>query len=221
MKYNQVYIFDFCETLVNRQTADDFIEFVLKYPETPQALLRRFYFLGINILSRLNFFIIINKIFGENSLEKGLRLFSLINLNEAFLNQLGIQYSNNLKDKININIWRVFEKIEINRRIICSGGYNIYLEHFFSDDKVEGLLCTEFNFKNQKFTGFWKGKDCMREEKVKKLKDFGVKPSEYEVMVYTDSPSDLPLLNFANRGVVVGRNQQPDWAKKFEFLTWN
>ncbi len=221
MKHNQIHIFDFCETLVNRQTADGFVNFVLEHKETPNFYLRRTFLTLIDFLSSLKFFIILNKCFGENSFEKGLRLYSLINLDEVYLNQLALKFSNSLKNNLNNNVWKVFEKTDKNNRIICSGGYNLYLKYFFAEHDVKNLICTEFEFKNNRFTGFWEGKDCMRNEKVKRLEKLGLKKGQIEITVYTDSSSDLPLLNYADNGIVVGKNQKPFWANKFEFLTWD
>ena len=221
MKHNQIHIFDFCETLVNRQTADDFVNFVLAQKETPNLYLRRLYLFLIDFFDRLKFFIVLNKIFGENSLEKGLRLFSLINLDEVYLNQLALKFSNSLKNNLNNNVWKLFEKTDKNNKVICSGGYDLYLKYFFAEHDIKHLICTEFEFKNSRFTGFWVGKDCMRNEKVKRLERLGLRKDQTEITVYTDSSSDLPLLNYADRGIVVGKKQKPTWAKKFEFLTWD
>lgn len=218
---NQIHIFDFCETLVNKQTADDFVNFVLVQKETPNLYLRRLYLSLIDIFDRLKFFIVLNKIFGENSLEKGLRLFSLINLDEVYLNHLALKFSNSLKNNLNNNVWKLFEKTDKKNRIICSGGYDLYLKYFFAEHDVKNLICTEFEFKNNRFTGFWEGKDCMRNEKVKRLERLGLRKDQTEITVYTDSSSDLPLLNYADRGIVVGKKQKPLWANKFEFLTWD
>jgi len=221
LRPNQIHIFDFCETLVSKQTADDFVNFVLALKETPNLYLRRFYLFLIDIFDRLKFFIVLNKIFGENSLEKSLRLFSLINLDEVYLNQLALGYSNSLKNNLNNKIWKLFEQTNKDGKIICSGGYDLYLKYFFAEHDVKNLICTEFEFKNSRFTGFWKGKDCMRNEKVNRLKRLGLRKDQTEITVYTDSSSDLPLLNYADRGIVVGKKQKPTWAKKFEFLTWD
>jgi hypothetical protein len=221
LRHNQIHIFDFCETLVNKQTADDFVNFVLEHKETPNFYLRRSFLWLIDILSRFKFFIILNKIFGENSFEKVLRLFSLKSLDKEYLIGLGLKYSNYLKNHLNNNVWNLFEKMEINKRIVCSGGYDIYLKCFFSGNEIDRLICSEFEFKNNRFTGFWEGKDCMRDEKVKRLEKLGLKKEQIVITVYTDSSSDLPLLKYADKGIVVGKSQKPSWANRFEFLTWD
>jgi phosphoserine phosphatase len=61
----------------------------------------------------------------------------------------------------------------------------------------------------------------MRDEKVKRLERLGLRKDQTEITVYTDSSSDLPLLKYADKGIVVGKSQKPSWANRFEFLTWD
>jgi hypothetical protein len=56
---------------------------------------------------------------------------------------------NYLKNHLNNNVWNLFEKMEINKRIVCSGGYDIYLKCFFSGNEIDRLICSEFEFKNE------------------------------------------------------------------------
>ena len=56
-----------------------------------------------------------------------------------------------------------------------------------------------------------KGKDCMREEKIRFVsKCIACNPEE--IVVYSDSKSDLPLLLWADKGVVVSRERHREWV---------
>lgn len=223
MKHNKVAIFDFCETLVEIQSADAFVHFVISEADYSNKFIRVNYFKFIILLVRLRFFRILKLIIGENSLEKALRLLSLRGLTQEYLEKKANRFVLKLNEIKIKSIWNIFEN-SLNDAdttvLICSGGYDIYLRKMFSSIDVE-VACTELAYKNGKFTGFWEGTDCLGLEKSRRLKKL-MRPQEVkEITVYTDSSTDLPLLDLSSRGVVVGKGDCPSWAMKYEYLKWD
>lgn len=221
MKHNKVTIFDFCETLVDIQSADAFVDFVMSDGVVPNNFFRVSYFKFVKLLVQLRFYAILKLIIGDNSLEKAMRLFSLKGLTKEYLESKTDKFIVKLNDLRIIPIWNILQN-SLNSEdsvIICSGGYDIYLKKIFlgMDVRVE---CTEFSYKENRFTGFWNGTDCLGSEKSRRLEKLKRPQEAKEITVYTDSSTDLPLLKLATKGVVVGKGNCPKWAMEFDYLKW-
>ena len=72
---------------------------------------------------------------------------------------------------------------------------------------------------SEKLTGFFLGKDCLFQQKVvlieKYIKDNHLKFSE--TIAYSDSKTDLPLLQWADEAIVVSKNESQAWASSYGF----
>ena len=73
--------------------------------------------------------------------------------------------------------------------------------------------------------GIFQGVDCMNENKIIKMKKKIKDIDEFNLddsYAYSDSISDLPLLNFVGNGIVVAKNKQ-QWMTEnnFNLILWN
>lgn len=223
VRKKSVAIFDFCETLVDLQSADEFVLFVHQNNQLP--ILNQWLFASWKWARKFRFLAVYDRIFRNNPIEKKWLLYSLKGLTEEFIMQQATQFSEWLKTRINENVWNQFEFTTKNSDlvIICSGGYEVYLRSFFSEFDVQ-IIATRIQFKNGKFTGRMDGLDCLRHEKVKRIeKSYGSEIwSQAEIEFYSDSITDMPLFEKSNRKIVAYKSNLPIWASadKFETIKW-
>ena len=113
-------------------------------------------------------------------------------------------------------ILKIIENYRENNYFVylASGGYDLYLKHFISEFGFTDCFCTKLKFVKERFTGRIEGWDCVGENKTKLLKQYFRKPLE-EKVVYTDSKSDLPLLLWADKGIVVSKKGYRTWTKEY------
>ena len=213
MEVKKLIIFDFCETLVNIQTADNFVLWVLDKEKVNSKFQLDF----IRRLKKIKFITILNLLFPRLNFEKRLLLRLLRNLSQETINENAKNYAQWLKGKWTLELKDLF-MMHIDKRdqiIVISGGYEIYLKHFFAEFPEVVVFGTKIEFKNGKLTGEFEGKDCMFQEKVKILNSW-IETSGYNKensVVFSDSISDLPLLKWANEGFVVSHKKEQNWAK--------
>ena len=213
MENKQLIIFDFCETLVNIQTADNFVLWVLEKEKVNSKFQLDF----IRRLKKIKFITILNVLFPRLNFEKRLMLRLLKNLSQETINENAKNYAEWLKGKWIMELKDLFMKYVDNgaKIVVISGGYEIYLKHFFAEFPEVIVFGTKIEFKNGKLTGMFDGKDCMFQEKVNIL-DRWIETSGQNMeksVVFSDSISDLPLLKWANEGFVVSHKKEQNWAK--------
>ena len=211
-------IFDFCETLVNFQTADSFSRFVLK-KESKNFVLKIDF-----LLDKIKFYRFCSKLNLDSWSQKNFLLSSLNGLSKEKLKSYAELF---LESKILPNLnEKVFEKFlnHLNANdfvIINSGGYQPYLDLFVEKYGVKKLFSTEFKYIDNIFTGKIKGIDCLGQEKVRKMIEEGLDFNNYDgIIVYSDSITDMPIFNLATtRVAIINKNTIPSWCKeKFEII---
>ena len=196
IKDKRLAIFDFCETLVAMQSADNFIDFVRdKTPSRKRNLLE---FLR-SFLTKLKFFSVINKLFPSNNIHKKFKLLQLSGIPKSTIEELSKNYYENLlKDKLIPKIINELkQKQSIGYRIIIlSGGYTIYIKHFAKtvDINSSDIIATDICFdKKDICKGIFQGVDCMNENKIIKIKKKIKDIDEFNLdasYAYSDSISD-------------------------------
>ncbi len=221
----KIIYFDFCETLVNFQTADAYVDFARNNLSIVRMNLLESIYL---ILKKLRFFSIMYKLLPKGSIEKRFKLYQLKGLSSEILDKLAFEFyhnliKNNLIDELIAKL--EFHKIHDFKVEIVSGGYSIYLKYFCQEYGIEHWHSSEIDFNSRGLcTGKMRGKDCLFENKVKILEKVTnvTENVVVERWAYTDSPTDLPLLNWVDRGIVVSRGKEQLWASKlnFEQIIW-
>lgn len=214
---DRVALFDFCETIVNFQTADAFVFYVYEKIHSRKMHIKdiiRRYLIKFRIIRLLNR--VSNH---EYSIHKKIVLWQLKGIDYATLNKCAKEYyDNRIKPNFINGTIRELQKLKSMGfyTVVVSGGYDIYLKYFIDEYKIDKLISTELDYKNNICKGTWKGHDCLRQEKVRRLnKIFNPKP-QYSIS-FSDSFSDLPMLNWTNEAVVVSKHKSKSWANKYNF----
>ena len=223
MQKEKVALFDFCETLVNFQTADAFVNYVrevkqlniMHRKEKLQKLLRSIRL--IQIVERLTGW--------RYSINKRIKLWQLKGLQCQELESLAFQYYQ-VKVKQNL-IQELNKKLKMLKDdgyaiYLVSGGYDIYLKFFVEEFKLDGMISSRIKMKNGYCTGEMNGLDCLRNNKVYLLDKFFKEKPKYSI-AFSDSITDIPLLQWANRGYVVSHKKHQLWSNEYnlEEIIWD
>ena len=208
----KIAYFDFCETLVDKQTADSFIKFII-YNEC--KLVRKILFVFV----KSYFYAALAK----TKLVPAQKII-IVRLLKGIKSERVEKYAQNYaEDLINRHIIRaVFDELVDKKAngykiIVVSGGYECYIKYFYPD-LVDKVIATKLECKNGVFTGCLDGNDCMGEQKIlniTKYLAFIEFIPDYSV-AYSDHVSDLPLLKFANDGFVVAKTYNK-WIDENKF----
>jgi HAD superfamily hydrolase (TIGR01490 family) len=211
----QLVIFDFCETLVNFQSADRFVDFIIeKEKYNKYKWLDR---LG-KILTKTRFLAVMNKFFPEFNASKRLKLLQVKGISNEKVERYAEEfYSDNVMPNLIKPIFELFQKHLQDKDyvLVISGGYAPYIRLFSEKHGIKAYFATEMAFNNGNLSGMFLGKDCLYGQKVVLLKKYlEENPIDYtKSIVYSDSVSDLPLLKWADEGVVISRKKSQPWAK--------
>lgn len=218
----KVAFFDFCETLVNFQTADEFVNYVRM--KTNSRKMKLLDFIRYCLISTKVFAVV--QMFSNNKypIYKQSKLLQLRGMSYDILDKYALEY---YKDKIIPNL--IPEMIEILKKkqkdgytiIIVSGGFGIYLRYFVEDFNLDRDFSTNIKFKDGVCCGCIDGIDCMNERKVELLNThFDQKSIVSEA--YSDSISDIPLLKWVDKAYVVSCNVSQCWHKSYFFneIVW-
>lgn len=222
---DKIALFDFCETIVDFQSADAFCEFVKtheKIKHTKWGSIRVF-------LNRTKLIKIVQLFYKDEYVNKIILLKEIKGLPKSRMEDLGMSYYKEIikSHLIPVVVNEINQMKEKGYKIfIVSGGYDIYLKYFVDEYFIDGCICTELLFNNDVFSGKYIGHDCLGNEKVNRLKRyFGITNdfTNMDSVSYSDSKSDLPLLKFSKKGVVVSKKKELSWIKenKLETLIWD
>lgn len=220
-------LFDFCETLVNFQTADTFVDYVR---EKQDRTYLKIYNGILNWLIRIKVVSVLNKFFPGESLSKKLKLLQIRNIPYDGLDQLAASYYNDLI-KPNLILPVVGELLKLSKEgyqtCLVSAGYSIYLKYFIREYKVHHLISTEISFDkySKRCLGRIDGKDCIGAEKVKRINAYfeGTEINLNESTSFSDSITDLPMLLLTADAVVVSKTLTQAWSEHFKFrqIIWD
>ena len=214
----KIAIFDFCETLVDFQTADAFVDYVREH--TDELSVRRKEKINL-ILRKYKVTRIAEKITSSKySIEKKLKLWQLKGLEKDMLNDLAFDfYQERIKPHLieRTNELLVQHQLAGDEVWLISGGYGIYLRYYKEEFKIDKLISSNISFSENKCLGKMEGLDCMRENKVELFKQaFSQCKGGKVIASYSDSISDIPILLLADRPYVISRRHQ-EWAHQYYF----
>lgn len=219
-KERKVAFFDFCETIVNFQTANAFIDYVRKYDGTFYMKLLNFFYI---LLSKLRVFAIANKIIPSNSYSKKIKLLQLKGFTYERLDNLAESYyAEKLSTSLISPVMKEMENLGNQGFEICivSAGYSIYLKYFALHHGIKHIIGTELDFKEGKniCRGRIRGKDCINDEKPFRIKSYFEKEKvDYlNSIAFSDSISDLPMLKMVGNGVVISKDVSRQWSIKHQ-----
>lgn len=221
MPEKRLVIFDFCGTLISFQTADRYVGFCIKRLQKNKAVQRRHRL--IRLMDRLRIFKIYNRIYPANNWRKRMILWQLKGVAYQQCDQLAHEY---FEEELLPNIVvPVVEKLKEHlgkkdRVVILSGGYDIYIRHFAAHFGVQEMISSKIAFADNMCLGKMEGKDCMRANKVEYLRPL-LKGAT--TICYTDSISDLPILELVDQPIVVSKQIAQTWAneRNYQQIIWN
>ena len=107
------------------------------------------------------------------------------------------------------------------RIIILSGGYNLYLKCFADEFGITDVVSSVIDFKKEVCTGRIKGKDCLWEHKIEMLEEYcrqnQIEIDRKESFAFSDSESDLPMLEYVGKRIIVHRKDRKKWYSKIDY----
>ena len=216
----KIAFFDFCETLVPFQSADRYIHYVCQhYGNTLVRVRYTFWRLAdkihfIRFVKKIAHITIDNKIWMLH-LCKGLSFDTMqLAAEEFYEKEIVPNLIHETTDRLHElqkEGWRI---------VLISGGYDIYLRMFAKEQgiSINDVICSKLQFKRGVFTGKMEGIDCMGENKIELLEQHFDR-IKIESQVYTDSITDMPLLQWVDKGIVVRRKHWAE-ANNFEQIIW-
>lgn len=213
----KVAFFDFCETLVNFQTADAFVDFVrTKTKRHSMVVLEKVH----KFMRKLRVIAVLEKLTGgRRSINKRLKLLQLRGFSRMEIdNYAKAYYEERLKPNFIAPLIDELKRLQRDNWeiVIVSGGYDVYLKLFVEEFGVQNLISTKIKFKGKKCLGEMDGSDCLYENKTKALNQLYDRDTLQSVS-FSDSMSDLPFLSWTNEGVVVSRLTHKDWVDDYKF----
>ncbi len=183
-------LFDFDGTLTTKDSLEEFIIFAVG---KRSYYFKLFFFSPIYLLYRLKLL--------HNSTAKEM-LFRLYfkNIDEQKFKELALAFSTEkIESILREDIYKKFlEHIQNGDRvIIVSASMKCWLKPWSDKQGVE-LLSTELEFKDGKFSGFFKTKNCHGEEKLSRVQELLNLKDYEEVFTYGDSSGDDHILAVAD-----------------------
>jgi HAD superfamily hydrolase (TIGR01490 family) len=215
----KLVIFDFCETLVNFQTADCFVEYILHQSGRGKI---KFNKKLTAVLYRLRIIALANKLFPGLNLSKRMCLYQLQGLPTHEMDSWSKSFVN---EKIRPNlIPELMLKLKEHKQVgdyivLISGGYEDYLTVFAQQENIPGVMGTRIQRKNNRLTGYFDGADCLHTEKVNRLNEWlSTRNNHFEsTVVYSDSITDMPLFKWVDVPIVVSKNRSQLWSQEYKF----
>jgi len=203
----KVAIFDFCDTLVSFQTADEFIKFCairrnkIKFYsfETVRHILRKLRLL-------------------RGPANKKFLLRYIKGLKEEEIELLAKEYfENKIKHKIIESTLECLRKLKScgYKTIIISGGYECYIKKFAESFDCDEVIATEIEIVDGIVTGKIAGLDCMGVNKIYKLNEvIDIQDIHYdESYTFSDHDSDIYIFSLVkNRFVIRRQGYDQSWA---------
>lgn len=204
----KVAIFDFCDTLVSFQTADEFI----KYCATRKNKTKFYSFEVFRyILRRLRLL--------RGPANKKFLLRYIKGMKKEEVDLLAEEYfENRIKCSLIENSLESLKKLKSDgyKIIIISGGYECYIKAFSKNFNCDEVIGTEIEFVDGIATGKIAGLDCMGVNKIHKLnKVIDIKSINYdESYTFSDHDSDIYIFSLVkNRFVVRRKGYDQSWAQ--------
>ncbi len=222
-KNDKIALFDFCNTIVDFSTADEFVNFVRKKKRLPSMTIKNNFRKLFNLMHLTEF---IQKHTNKH-VHKLWYLSQLKGLSRSEIELFAKDYYEKCIKPgfVKETIEEIYKLKKLGYKLyVVSGGYDVYLKYFIKEFNFDGLICTKIDFKNDKVTGKFDGYDCLNDNKIILLKRYFNRENliNYKSVAYSDSITDLPLLNYCQKGVVLSENKSEKWVKEndFEEIIW-
>ncbi len=109
--------------------------------------------------------------------------------------------------------------------LIASAAVDLLVDRYTQALGAHGFVSTEFAWsKDGTLLGTFASSNCYGEEKLERVKTWMADqcPSPTKITTYSDSRSDAPILEFADRAIIVAPNKKTQrYAQQKGFEIWN
>lgn len=181
----KINIYDFDGTIYNGDSSIDFYLYCIK---KNKKIIRRIPSFCFNIILYS-----IKKIKKEQLKENFFSFLNDVKDIDKTINEFWIKHKNKIK--------KFYIKSKHNNDIIISASPSFLLKPICDELKIKDLIATEIDKKTGKFLSL----NCYGKEKVTRLKN------KYKNIIiekfYTDSLSDLPLINISKESYIIKKNK--------------
>lgn len=221
MPNKKLVIFDFCGTLISFQTADRYVKFCVERLQDNKTVQCRHRL--VQLMDKLRVFKIYNHIRPENNWRKRMILRQLKGVSYETCDQLAKKYFDEelLPNVVQPLVEKLKEHLANGDRVcILSGGYDVYIKYFAQYFGIKETISSKIAFRDGRCLGRMDGKDCMRENKLEYIRPYFNGAS---TICYTDSKSDMPLLELVEKPIVVSKDKAQLWATQLNYkqIVWN
>lgn len=215
---NKVALFDFCETIANFQTGDAFVNYVAaNYPISQNKRRNKIR----HTLQRFKVISVIERLFPKSSFNKRLVLWQLKGYKQSTIENASREYYLNMvKPNLIPETIEQLRSLQENgwRILIVSAGYETYLKWFCQDYriKISDLIAVKIKFnKRGVCLGRFDGGDRLWDKVDILSKRF--ENQKIQSIAFSDGLSDLPMLMWADEGVVVRKRSKASWNEKYNY----
>ena len=226
---SKIVFLDFCDTVVDFQTADAFVNFCKK-----RTTYRKFPYRFKIFLHKTRLYGLVDSFFKKDQLGKMLDLLCFSGKERELIDKLAKEfYLEMIKPRF---IQGVIEPVRKYIRdnytvVIVSGGYDAYINYFASEFGIKYIVCNQFYYKKDIFKGKIKEHDCMGQEKISRIKllaeQEGLILDSDNTVCFSDSESDIPLFKLCKKRFCVlskekYHNQTPKWVNDISgIVVWH
>lgn len=212
-------LFDFCETLVDFQSATRYLDLVAQYRgyNKQQKLVHRVY---AKLKRKLNKRL--QKVLSKSYRNKSVNFEVLRGFNVEEAERIAYDFfERELVPHINKRIIdRVYYHQKLGHTIaIVSGGFEIYIRIFAKYFGIPYVVAVALESNKGVLSGNMDGIHTMEYRKLYKLSQI-LDLSKYDLRqsyAYSDCPSDIPLLSLVGNGIVVECGKDVEWARILGF----
>jgi HAD superfamily hydrolase (TIGR01490 family) len=186
-----IIAFDFDGTLTKK---DSFLEFI-RFSKGSLFLYRNsFYFIFIWILFKI-------KIIKRNRSKEIIFSYCFKNTPQDKFNKSCNLFRQKLETIIRKGVSEKIEEYHNLNYSICIVSASIFnwIEPWAKENKIDTIIATEIEIKNNVLTGKFKTPNCVGIEKVNRLKKIFPNRDSYSLISFGDSSGDKELLNFSDQ----------------------
>ena len=202
---DKIALFDFCGTIVNFQSGNPYIFYVLNELNSPVLNLKnRLRKIKLKLMRKIN----------KNFLDKNDILYLLKGMHYDDLDRFALEYYiKEVRPRFYSNVMDKLQQLKAEgyKIYVVSAGYEIYLKYFIQEFGLDGVIATKIKFdKNNHCLGVFDGKDCIKEEKTVYLHKYlnSEMRCSTKVLGFTDSCTDIPMLKMCTDRYVVTRHKE-------------
>lgn len=218
----KIALIDFCETVVDYQTFDPFIEYVMQHERKIQY--RIICTSVVKVLCRL-LTGLCGKVGHPVYFYKSLIVAQMRGLSHEKMKLLASSYYTEC-----IQPHLIPQTMELLRElkdqgfelVIVSGGCDLYITYFAKTFGIYHIMAAELEFSDGKCTGRLKT-DCMGKEKTVRVQKWMTEEglSGKCGVGVSDSVSDLPMLSMCERKIVISKHEHQCWVSpEMEEIIW-